>query len=52
MSEKEKEILETFGKIIPLLTDFEKEKLLAFGNGMAFVAKQQVIQRVLDQPSA
>lgn len=38
MSEQEKKILETFGKIIPSLSELEKEKLLAFGEGMAFKA--------------
>ena len=41
MSEKEKKILDTFGKVIPKLSDLEKEKLLAFGEGMAFKAEQQ-----------
>lgn len=41
MSEKEKKILETFGKVIPLLTELEKEKLLSFGEGMAFKAEKQ-----------
>lgn len=35
MSEKEKKILETFGKVIPDLTDMEKEKLLSYGEGYA-----------------
>lgn len=41
MSEKEKMILETFQKVIPVLSEMEKEKLLAFGEGMAFKAEQQ-----------
>ena len=41
MSEKEKQILETFGKTIPKLNEMEKEKLLAFGEGMAFMAEQK-----------
>ena len=36
MSDKEREILDVFKKLVPVLTDFEKEKLLAFGEGMAF----------------
>lgn len=36
MSEKEKQILDVFIRIIPLLSDLEKEKLLSFGEGMAF----------------
>ncbi len=35
MSKKEKQILETFGKIIPDLTGVEKEKLLSYGEGYA-----------------
>lgn len=41
MSEKEKKILDTFGKIIPDLSEIEKEKLLSFGEGMAFKVNQQ-----------
>lgn len=41
MSEKGKRIMETFGKVIPQLSELEKEKLLAFGEGMAFKADQQ-----------
>ena len=41
MSDKEREILDVFKKLVPVLTDFEKEKLLAFGKGMAFKAAQQ-----------
>lgn len=41
MSDKEREILDVFKKLVPVLTDFEKEKLLAFGEGMAFKAAQQ-----------
>ncbi len=35
MSKKEEEILETFGKIIPNLTEIGKEKLLSYGEGYA-----------------
>lgn len=38
MSEREKQILDTFGAIIPNLSELDKEKLLAFGEGMAFKA--------------
>lgn len=41
MTEKEKAILTVFGKIVPDLSDIEKEKLLAFGEGMAFKAQRQ-----------
>lgn len=51
MSEKEKKILDTFGKIMPDLTELDKEKLLAFGEGMAFKINQQRIQSARDQAS-
>ena len=37
MSEREKQIIETFIKLIPVLSDMEREKLLSFGEGMAFI---------------
>lgn len=44
MSEKDKKIMETFARVIPVLSEVEKEKLLAFGEGMAFKADQQRAQ--------
>lgn len=44
MSDKEKEILDMFGKVLPDLSELEKEKLLSYGEGMAFkteILKQQ-----------
>lgn len=41
MSEKEQKILETFGKVLPNMSDMEKEKLLSFGEGMAFMKNRQ-----------
>lgn len=41
MSEKEKQILETFEKVLPDLNEMEKEKLLSFGEGMAFMKERQ-----------
>ena len=41
MSEKEKQILETFEKVIPDLSEVEKEKLLSFGEGMAFIKDRE-----------
>lgn len=41
MSEKETKILDTFGKAIPKLSELEKEKLLAFGEGMAFMVERK-----------
>lgn len=34
MSEKEKEILETFGKVMPELTERDKERLLWFAQSL------------------
>ncbi len=39
MSEKQKQILDTFDRVIPYLSDLEKEKLLAFGEGLGFAVK-------------
>lgn len=41
MSEREKKILDTFSKAIPGMSELEKEKLLSFGEGMAFVVEQR-----------
>ena len=41
MAAIEKKILDTFRKTIPQLSDLDKEKLLAFGEGMAFKSEQQ-----------
>ncbi len=45
MSEKEKKVLETFEVTIPKLNDLEKEKLLSFGEGMAFMADRRIERR-------
>lgn len=39
MSEKESRILETFEKVLPSLSELERERLLAFGEGIAFKAE-------------
>lgn len=41
MSEKDKKIMDTFGKVIPHLSELDKEKLLAFGEGVALMAEAQ-----------
>lgn len=41
MSEKQKQILETFEEIIPKMTEMEQEKLLSFGEGIAFVKEKK-----------
>lgn len=38
MSDNEKKILDTFSEVLPQLNESEKERLLAFGEGMAFKA--------------
>lgn len=40
MSEKDKEIMEIFQRILPKLSEQEKTQLLCFGEGMAFKASQ------------
>lgn len=40
MSEKDKEIMEIFQRIIPTLSEQEKIQLLCFGEGMAFKSSQ------------
>lgn len=37
LSVREREILSVLGDVLPKLSELEKEKLLAFGEGMAFV---------------
>ncbi len=41
MSEIDEKIIDTFKKVIPVLDDKQKERLLGFGEGMAFKADQQ-----------
>lgn len=41
MSEKEQKILETFEKVLPDMTELEREKLLSFGEGIAFKTAEQ-----------
>lgn len=41
MGEKEKKILDTFEKVLPDMSELEREKLLSFGEGIAFKAAEQ-----------
>lgn len=41
MLEKEKQILETFGQIIPKLPESDKSYLLGLGEGMARMERQR-----------
>lgn len=51
MSEKGKQILDTLGKAIPRLTEQEKEKLLSFSEGVAFMADRHTSdQRERERP--
>lgn len=44
MSEREKQILATFKEIVPKLSPIEQERLLSFGEGMAFKLSQTDMQ--------
>lgn len=48
MSEKDKQIMDTFGKVIPNLSEADKEKLLAFGEGVALMAERLRAGRAQD----
>ena len=41
MTEKEKQILNTFERVFPLLSEREKDNLLSFGDGIYFASTQQ-----------
>lgn len=41
MKSKKREILETFGRTIPGMSELEKEKLVSFAQGIAFAKEQQ-----------
>ncbi len=45
MSEKERMILETFGKIIPKLSESDKSYLLGLGEGMAIKTEQNATRQ-------
>lgn len=49
MSKNEKEILKTFEKVSPDLTELEREKLLSFGEGIAFKTAEQKKQRRVEE---
>ena len=42
MSEKENKILETFKKVLPDMSEIEREKLLSFGEGIAFALCEEL----------
>lgn len=41
MSEKEQKILKTFEEVLPDMSEIEREKLLSFGEGIAFKTAEQ-----------
>ena len=41
MSDKERKIMENMSKTISVMTEAEKDNLLAFSEGMAFMVNQQ-----------
>lgn len=45
MSEKEKQILETFGRILPKLPESDKSYLLGLGEGMAMSHQREEKQQ-------
>lgn len=49
MSEKEQKILETFEKVLPDMTELEREKLLSFGEGIAFKTAEQKMREQADK---
>lgn len=46
MNEKEKKILETFMVLFPKLSEIDKERLLCFGEGMAFKTSETAKETV------
>ena len=42
MTEKQKKFLELVNKAMPKMTELEQEKLLAFGEGLAFMTQYRV----------
>ena len=49
MDDKATRILETFGQAVPHMTETEKDRLLAFGEGMALMARKNQEQRETPQ---
>lgn len=44
MSDKQKKFLALIEKLLPSMSEMEQEKLLAFGEGMLFVAQKRETQ--------
>ncbi len=45
MPKKQEKILECFGRIAPLMTEREQDRLLDFGEGVAFMVNQRAAER-------
>lgn len=45
MTEKEERILQNFEKLIPVMSELEKEKLISFGEGLIFFKSEQTQKR-------
>lgn len=52
MTEKQKKFLEAMNKLMPQLTELDQERLLAFGEGLAFMGGTREQERVAAQDSA
>lgn len=42
MMETQMRFLETINKAMPMMTELEQEKLLAFGEGLAFMTRERL----------
>lgn len=42
---KQEKIMSTLGELLPKMTDVEQEKLLSFGEGMAFMMREREAER-------
>lgn len=47
MTEKQKKFLELVNEAMPNMTEMEQEKLLAFGEGLAFMARERIPARTM-----
>lgn len=52
MTEKQKKFLRAINRLIPQLTELDQERLLAFGEGLAFVNGAREQEQATAQDSA
>ena len=52
MSEKQERIMNMLSELLPKMNDTEREKLLSFGEGMAFMMRDRVDQQAAAKPGA